>query len=164
MDWKNIYWNEMVMLKDNLNYADNYIKFFNIGDKTINIIITFSTSVTIASWGIWKNFSSVWGCILGLAQLFVAIKPFLSFNTTVKNCREYYSNASIVFKDFENNFYDVWEGKLTDKEIDDKLCGFRTKIAKIESDFFKKSDMHEFKWMFKLGRKKTILYMNKYRG
>lgn len=117
---------EMFYLLDDIHYAEYYITRAETIDKGISIIIAIGTSATIASWGIFKNFSIVWGLIVGVAQLLIAIKPFLSFNTNSKCFREYIISASQLFCDFENDYFDVMEDILTPAVVNKKICAMRT--------------------------------------
>lgn len=161
-DYKDIYWREMFYLLDDIHYAEYYITRAETIDKGISIIIAIGTSATIASWGIFKNFSIVWGLIVGVAQLLVAIKPFLSFNTNSKFFREYIINASQLFCDFENDYFDVMEDILTPELVNKRICTMRTKQNKIKTAYLKQAQVIEWKSIQKLANKKTNLYMKKY--
>lgn len=162
MDLSKVYWNEMCRVKDSIYYSEYYIKVASFLDKSISIIISFTSTATIANWVIWKTLSTTWAIILGLAQLFVMIKPFLPFNENILNHRTYLDNAYKLFDKYEDDFYSVWEYMLLDEEIDKKLCELRHEHTEIMTICFKKTSIYEWDKLMKWATNKTKLYMSKY--
>lgn len=162
INWKNVYWNEMVRLKDDISYAEEYVRIIGNIDNAVQIIIGLATSASIASWKIWQNYSVVWALILGICQVVIIVKPILNFNERIKACRVYIVEASKIFAKMEDEFYTIKEKEIDSDKINDEIKSFRKSIINCENKLLKDMEFINWNYIAKKSQKKTELYLNKY--
>lgn len=162
MNWKKVYWNEMISLKDNIFYAEQYINVIDKVDKFVQMFIGLVTAASVSGWAIWKSCPDIWALIIGVSQVVIIIKPNLKFNENIRGYRSYIIEASKVFEKVEKSFYDVSEDKLENDEINNLLIDFRSEINDIEIKYLRDIEVVEWKYIFKKAKEKTEAYINKY--
>lgn len=113
------YWRELQQLKENLNYIQLYLEKLESTDRAFKIFLAITSSGSIAGWAIWKNLSLLWAIIIASSQVINVIKPFLPYEARLKSLFGLFNALENLMLSTEDRWYDVSEGKLTEKEIHD---------------------------------------------
>ena len=125
------YWKELYQLRVHVNYLEIYMERSERLDKAISIFLAITSSSSICGWAIWNRFSFVWGMIIAISQLINAIKYFLPYRDRMKSLNKIVRDFDELLVLFEMKWFDVSEGKLTEKEINNLQFEIRKK--KLES-------------------------------
>lgn len=110
MELQERYWKELVQLKFENFYLDEYLNHSYKLDNTINIITAISSSGSIAGWAIWNDLMIVWSIIIAVSQVINAIKPYLPFSKRLKTITSMNADVSALFNKAEYNWFKVANG------------------------------------------------------
>jgi hypothetical protein len=124
------YWKELFELKVHVNYLEQYMEHSEFIDKTLSIFLAITSSSSICGWAIWNDYSFVWAVLIAASQLINAVRPFLPYRTRLKATSGIMKELEELLIIAEKNWFDVAEGKLDDKEINELRFEVRTKKVK----------------------------------
>lgn len=132
------YWKELMQLKFQQFYFDEYLCESYKTNNTINIITAIASSSSIAAWAIWNTLGYIWSLIIALSQLINAIKIYLPFNMRVKALTSACSDTNDLFLKAEYNWYKVSNGDLSSNEINE----LHYQIKRDNQGIIKKYNIH----------------------
>jgi hypothetical protein len=133
MDIQKMYWDTLVQIKHDQIYVDQYLNRSTKISNTMNLFTAFVSSSSIAGWAIWQQLSILWSIIIVLSQIINAIKDYLPFSKRVKNLTDIYIKLADLFNKMDFYWYDISNGKISKKDIHEKLYTFKAERDKIES-------------------------------
>ncbi len=136
MELQERYWKELVQLKFENFYLDEYLDHSYKLNNTINIITAISSSGSIAGWAIWNNLMIVWSVIIAASQVINAIKPYLPFSKRLKVITSMNSDISALFNKAEYNWFKVANGYLTLQEINELQYELKKERQKIDEKYY----------------------------
>ena len=119
------YWKELMQLKFQQFYFDEYLNESYKINNIINIITAIASSSSIAGWAIWNRLGYMWSIIIALSQLISAIKIYLPFSTRIKALTSACSDTNDLFLKAEYYWYRVANGELTSSKINDLNYQFK---------------------------------------
>ncbi|WP_048481421.1 hypothetical protein [Methylotuvimicrobium alcaliphilum] len=131
------YWNTLKELRTHVMYLHDYATHSEWWDKATNIFLALASSSSIAAWAIWKDQQIVWACIIALAQIISAIKPFLPYKQRLGVISELNDKIQEIALECEKKWFDVAEGELTEREIHDLQIELRNKAFNAEKRILK---------------------------
>lgn len=130
-DYATRYFNEFFDLLTHKYYLDIYHqKSVNI-NRVINVFLAATSSSSICGWAIWNEFAFIWGGIIAISQLLTVIKQYVPYKQRLKFLGKVLADFEILQNDAEKKWFDVSEGKLTIKEINDLRFDIREKKSAI---------------------------------
>jgi len=113
------YWKELYQLIVHNYYLEIYQNRSSTINKAINIFLAITSSSSICGWAIWSNYDFIWAIIITSSQLITVIKQFLPYRSRSISI----SKIIIELEEFQSyaemKWFDVAEGNLTEKEIND---------------------------------------------
>lgn len=136
-DYQHRYWNTLKELRTHVIYLHEYAIHSEWWDKALNIFLAFASSSSIAAWAIWKDQQVIWACIIALAQVVSAIKPFLPYKQRLSVISDFNNKIQEIALECEKKWFDVAEGLLTEKEIHDLQIELRNKAFDAEKRILK---------------------------
>jgi len=113
------YWKELYQLRVHVNYLEIYLEKTEWCDKGVNVFLAVTSSSSICGWAIWNKFGFIWGLIIATSQLLNAIKIFLPYRNRLKALPKILQEFEELLVLYEMKWFDVAEGKLTKKEINE---------------------------------------------
>lgn len=116
-------WNNFCNEKFKAFYLETFNSALRNIDITLNFIVAFATSATVASWAIWKHFEALSAAIVGISQFIVATKPFYPYLRDQKRLIELELLHSQLAFDYEKLW--VKSGKEDEKSIERELNKLR---------------------------------------
>jgi len=133
---QNKYWKDLVQLRFDLFYLDEYCGQSYEYDKYINIITAIASSSSIGAWAIWNELNFLWSFIIVISQVINATKSHLPFNNRTKYITKLHSELSTLYNEWDYNWLKVSNGDLTEKDINDLIFENRKKKQKIHNKYF----------------------------
>ncbi|WP_394884293.1 hypothetical protein [Clostridium butyricum] len=131
MNLQSRYWSDMTNLKFKLYYVDYFYENYSSWDNGINIFLAFLSCGSIAGWSIWNSIPFVWTFLIAISQVITAIRPHLSLSKYIKSLYTFSINANNIFLDYEDNWYKVANGELTNEEINSLISKLKRKLTKL---------------------------------
>ena len=129
------YWNLMVQTKSSTFYLDIYAESIYKRERNINIFCAVASSASIAAWAIWTNLAYVWGFIIAISQVITVVKDFFPYAKQLKVLKQYVEEMKNVYINIERDWFRVAEGELTEREVNNLLFNYKTKVAELESKY-----------------------------
>ena len=158
------YWNMLVHLRYGIEFYGEHLRFCINFDRYFKMIVAVFTATSVASWGIWNTFSSLWAIIVALSQLAVIVNEFLPYKTRITQIQSLKTTLIKLFDQAENRWRDVSKGELADDQINDLATEFRQKWSQAEDKFIKDDSLSEPKWLTKRAQKRMLRYFEFYYG
>ncbi len=128
------YWEDLVQLRFQLFYLEEYLSQSYRYDSWINIIMAIASSSSIAAWVIWNELKFLWSLIIATSQVINAVKVYLPFNKRTKYINLLYSQLTELFYEYDYNWLKVSGGEITEEEINDMIFEMRKKKQKIHDE------------------------------
>lgn len=118
------------------------VKDLRTRDKTLNIILAITSSGSIASWAIWKEYAMLWSICIALSQVITTLKPFFPFHKNVHSLNMRCYKQELLFLEL----IEMWQN-FNDKTEDEKSAkthlSYLTKSIN-ENEFFDDDEGFEF--------------------
>ena len=158
------YWNMLVHLRYGIEYYGEHLRFCVSFDRYFKMIVAVFTASSVASWGIWNSYTTIWAVIVALGQLAVVINEFLPYKNRIIQIQGLKAILNRLFDQAENQWLDVSKGSLTEDQINDLTTEFRQKWNQAEEKFIKDDYLSEPKWLTKRAQKRMLRYFEFYYG
>lgn len=152
------YWYYMVQVKASLFYLDIYAEESYKWDRRINVFGAIASSSSIAAWTIWEECSYVWGFIIALSQVLIAIKEYFPFAKRLKLLKPFIDDLKSVYLKMEFEWYKVAGGEITESEINTLLYTYKKEVSDIEAKYLKDDVLIENNSYMSIANRKTDLY------
>lgn len=104
-------------------------------DKIIRIIISFTSSASVAAWFIWDRLEIIWGIILIISSILHIIKPFLNYEKRILAVDYMLSDLKKILIDLNHFYESIQINNIADAEINDKMREIRQIYEDLESKF-----------------------------
>lgn len=128
------YWRLLEDQKISTRYYYLYSNKLEKTDRLVEMIITISSSGSIASWAVWQEFPMLWASIIVGGQFLMTIKSYLPFKSRLKALSAIRKGLSSVVIKTENNWFEVSNGSMTEAEINELLTQQRELFLSILSE------------------------------
>jgi hypothetical protein len=119
MNVQRSYWQELMQLKFELCYLDEYKGRTERINNAIQMFSAIASSASIGGWAIWNQIGYVWAGIIAASQVVTAIKTYLPYNRRVRSINETYNQLSLLFLKAEHDWFQVASGDITESQIHD---------------------------------------------
>lgn len=117
LSYQERYWKELVQLKIQSGYLNQYhIRSVAI-DRAIKMFLAVASSGSIAAWAVWRQFPYVWAAIIAIAQVVTAVKAYLPYQRRIEGIVGLGSDIAQTLIFAEEHWFDVSEGDLYDDDI-----------------------------------------------
>ncbi len=117
LSYQERYWKELVQLKIQSGYLNQYhIDSVRI-DRAIKMFLAIASSGSIAAWAVWQQYPYVWATIIALAQVVTAVKAFLPYQRRSEGIVGLSSEIADALVFAEEHWFEVSEGELYDDDI-----------------------------------------------
>ena len=93
-------------------YYEELATRYRVFERRFNIFLALTSSGSIASWAIWKNFEFVWALIIAISTVINVIKPYFPFNKYIKEVDKTSTQLDILHLDFERLWFKLEYGKI----------------------------------------------------
>ncbi|WP_460152794.1 hypothetical protein [Pseudomonas sp. S2_B07] len=130
------YWVEMQNLKAHVYYLELYQLGSESIERWIGITLAVASSASIGGWVIWKDYAFVWALLIMITQVISVVYKFLPFKARIKPLSTAGIELSVLSDDAEKGWFDVSEGNLTEKEINEKKFAIRKKKSAVMKSAF----------------------------
>ena len=158
------YWKELFELRVHVNYLEKYMGRSEFLDKTVNVFLAVTSSSSICAWAIWTKYSFVWGVIIATSQLVNAVKQFLPYRTRLKATGGILRELEPLLDSYEMRWFDVAEGKLSEKEINELQFEIRSKKTKVVQKHLGINTLPKRERLFREAKDAAEIYINNYYG
>jgi hypothetical protein len=130
------YWVELQALKAHVCYLSLYQLRSESYERWIGIILAVASSSSIAGWVIWQQYAFVWACFIAGSQVISVTYKFLPFKERIKPLRSAGIELGLLSDEAERCWFDVAEGELTEKQINEKRFEIRKRKSAIMQSAF----------------------------
>lgn len=130
------YWVELQNLKAHVYYLELYQLGSESVERWISIILAIASSASIGGWVIWKDYAFVWAFFIMITQVISVVYKFLPFKARIKPLASAGVELSLLADDAEKGWFDVAQGNLTEREINDKRVAIRKKKSAVMKSAF----------------------------
>ena len=154
------FWSMMTDKKFALYYYDQHFHRYTKIDRGFKIFIAITSSSAIGSWIIWQQLSFVWAVMVASSQVLTAIINFLPYKSRIKQINKMNSRLIPLYYEIESKWFDVAEGILSEREINDLHYNFVRRWAQIEDEFFTNDSLTEKKKFIDNAQLKKTQYIN----
>ncbi len=157
-DYVRAYFRVLTQLREHIFYITEYIQYYERIDFYVNIVLAIASNTSIGAWAIWQTLNMLWGIIIALSQIITAIKPFLPFKKTLTFLYPLRNKLELLALEIEQEWFKVSQGKLTEEEIHNLTCKFKSQKTEIEHEIFKNKSLPENKQLIQEARKSNKYY------
>ncbi len=158
------YWKELFQLRVHVNYLELYMERSEFIDKGVNSFLAVASSSSICGWAIWSSWSFVWALVIALSQLISAVKQFLPYSTRLKSINGILREWEELLTCYEMKWFDVAEGNLSEREINELQYEMRSKKTRILHKHLGGSSLPEKTKMFEQAKASANVYVNNFYG
>jgi hypothetical protein len=130
------YWRELDQMKVHVFYLESYLEKTSNYDRWLNMFLAVMANGSIASWVVWKDYSFIWGFLIALSQLINAIKVYFPYQKRLKSLEGITKELETLFLVMETAWFDVSEGKLTEKDIHKQHMDMKKKKQQLTDKYF----------------------------
>lgn len=130
------YWVELQNLKAHVYYLELYQTRSENIERWISIVLAVASAGSIGGWAIWKEYAFVWGVLIMLSQVVSVVYRFLPFKARIKPLSTAGIELSILSDEAEKAWFDVAQGELSEREINDKRFAIRRKKSAVMKSAF----------------------------
>lgn len=118
------------------------VKKYRKYDKVLNVVLAITSSGSIASWAIWKQYAFIWGFLIALSQLITALKPLFPFHKHVHTLNLRCYKQELLFLEL----IEIWSNFNDKSESSDDVKRHLNYLKKQinENEFFDDDDGFEF--------------------
>ena len=132
--WQHRYWKELYQLRVHVNYLEIYMERSEFINRLINIFLAIASSGGIGGWVVWQKYGLIWAGIIAASQVINVIKPYFPYHTRLKTIGKVLPEFENLLTSSEMKWFEVAEGKLTEKEINN----LQYKIRSEKTIFYQK--------------------------
>ena len=137
MNYQSLYWDILVQLRASVYYLQAYQINSEKWDTRIQIFLAITSSSSIGGWAIWDECSLIWGCVIAASQVVNIIRGFLPFQKRAKEIGSFNTEMEKLALDAESQWFSVFEGELTDREIFDLVTDLNGRKWAASNKYFK---------------------------
>ncbi len=130
------YWRKMTQYKYALCYFDAHLARCVRIDRTIKIFSAITSSTAIAAWATWQGLSFLWGLVIAISQVVMAVNEFLPYKKRVKELSNIRASLTPVYNDMEKEWFFVCNGKMTCEQINNCCYKFVQRWNSIDDKYF----------------------------
>ena len=105
-------WYNMLECKFKAFYYEELATRYRVFERRFNIFLALTSSGSIASWAIWRDFELVWASIIAMATVINVIKPYFPFHKYIREVDKTSTQLDILHLDFERLWFKSEQGKL----------------------------------------------------
>ena len=156
------YWKELYQLKVHLNYLEIYLQRSDFIDRVIKITLAISSSGSIAGWAIWKDYAFLWAFFIAASQVISVINNYLPYKGRIKGLSGLVYEFENLVHDFEKKWFEVSEGKLTNREINDLQFELRRKKTNILKKHLVSNVLPQKKGLLSKAQKSADVYFDNF--
>jgi hypothetical protein len=106
----------------------------------------------------------VWGVIIAASQLINAVKQFLPYRTRLKATGGILRELEPLLDSYEMRWFDVAEGSLSEKEINQLQFEIRSKKTKVVQKHLAVNTLPRRERLFREAKRSAEIYINNYYG
>ena len=104
---------------------------FQKRERIINIFLALVSSGSIAAWAIWRVEPMIWGAIIAISQVIMAIKPYIPYFKYVKEFNSKNSRIDYLNIEIEKLWYKYQNKKITEAEAEEIYFDIKKQIVSI---------------------------------
>ncbi len=158
------YWNYLVQTKASILYLDIYAEKLYTYDRNINVFSAIASSASIAAWAVWTELSFLWGFIIAISQVVTAVKEFFPLAKRLKLLKSFSENMKRIYIRMEYDWFQVAEGELTEREINELLFSYKKDVMDMENKYLKEEILVEkIDYMIEADKKCDYYFENNFR-
>lgn len=154
------FWDEIVDTKYSIYYFECYKQYYEKIDLRIKYFLGITSSSSIASWAVWREYDYIFGIIIAISQVINAIKHFFPFETKFKKLQALTSEYERIYLIANNDWYYVSEGLKTTEEINMETTKIKKLKLDAESKYFDNSCLKDNHKIYKKAEQKLKIYYN----
>lgn len=154
------YWVELQNLRAHVLYLELYQIRSESMERCISIVLAVASSGSIAGWIIWKEYAFAWGLFIALSQVISVVYRYLPFKARIQPLSTAAVELSILADEAERGWFDVAQGTLTEREINDARFAIRKKKSTIMAAAFKGMVLPENAGVMKKAESQMHLYFS----
>ena len=164
MSMSDRYWKMMINFRLGLYFYDEHVRLCVNIDRFFKLFIAIFTATSVASWQIWEKFSVPWSILVALSQVAIIINELLPYKVRMKQIQELRSVLGRVFDESENKWRDIYNGELSEDQINDLATGFLREWGDAEDKYIRDDYLSEPKWLVKRAEARMMRYFEFYYG
>lgn len=130
------YWTELSHLKAQVLYVEGLCADVGKWDQRTKVFTALTSSVSIGSWLIWKEYSFIWAGVIAMSQVVSAVSPALAFNEKRKNYSSLAHDLETLFNQAEAKWYEIAMGRVTVEKINQERTLLRQARTKVTKKYF----------------------------
>jgi len=134
-EYQEKYWQELYDLKVHTTYFEIYLLQTEKINTYINAFLAITSSSSIASWVIWKEYAFLWASIIVISQFITAIKEFLPYNSRITPISKVLKEMELLSLKYEEQWFYIADGQKMEEEINT----LRFALKKSKVDILRKS-------------------------
>lgn len=131
------YWNELTQLKAHVEYFRLHQFESEKFDRGIKIFLALAASGGIAAWAVWDELQRVWALIIAISQVLNAVGHLLPWEKRLKVTSSLVFDMEEIFLFAEGRWFDVAEGNLTSRQINELIMELKRKKNRVYSKLMK---------------------------
>ena len=152
------YWDFMFTKKYELIYLGMQRHRYILIERISNIVLAIISTGSLAGLLITGELKVLLAVLLGLTQIYTAAKPFLPFESRSRELGAEVSALTVLYSRIEKEWLLVYEGKLSDEEINNKKYEYMEEWVRIDSQYFQNDSLPRNEKMRDAATQEAILY------
>lgn len=158
--YQQAYFNLMTQSRENIFFISEHISSADRWNTRINMVMAIASSSSIGAWIIWQKFSWMWASIIAVSQVVGAVKVHLPFKKRLSTLYTLSNHLEQLCLEIEKDFFLVFNGDLSEREIYSKTMKYKTDKAGIEQKYLSGIVLPEDESILTKARKKNKVYFD----
>lgn len=154
------YWRKLTQFKYSLCYFDAHLARCVKIDRTIKICCAIASSSAIAAWATWQGLGFLWGLVIVISQVTMAVNEFLPYKTRIKELSNIKAALTPIYLDMEKEWFFVSNGERTAEQINERCYQFAQQWNSIDDAYFVDDTLPQVKKCMEYAEKTKNTYFN----
>jgi hypothetical protein len=132
------YWQCMTELYVHIDYLRLYHDALQSFNTRVNALAAVVSSTSIAAWAAWREWPMLWASIVCLSQVVTAVLPAAPRQSLIGSTQKCAADLQVVLLAAEKEWYSVFNGQLSNQEINAARINVLEQVARIKATCFEK--------------------------
>lgn len=127
------YWNKMTQMKFHLIYLGYHYHRTTTIERWLNIILAVISTGSLAGLFLSYSTQKIWAIVLILSQAITAAKPYLPFESRIRELDKGIGALDVVYEEVEEQWNKVLSGIYDDSKINELIYKYEKQWDKIDA-------------------------------
>lgn len=131
MDITNSIWELLIETKRNTLVFNKYLIQEQKFQRIVKIALGITSTGSIAAWGLWKDFPTVWAIIIGMSQLLTVVTSYIKTELLIKELHSKQLEMNLLNQQVAKLWRQITLGQLNQIELESYYEEYQQKFINL---------------------------------